>query len=172
MYLPHSWMYWTDTYSPASIKRASMDGSNQETLHDTDLSTPYDITIDYDTQTLYWLDYSRYRLESSNVDGTNRLVLTTYSSIYRPYALTFYKGKVYWTEFNYNRILTTTVSSPSNLTVIVSSTGYDSYGIQAIAEDRQPHGECLFLTNKCFCTINIWAWSFTKPVIEFGNAII
>ena len=59
-------MYWTDT------ERASMDGTSREVLHNTNLVWPTALTLDYDTQTLYWLDASLDKLETSHVNGSNR----------------------------------------------------------------------------------------------------
>lgn len=132
-------MYWTDYYSTVpKIQRVSMDGTSKTILHDTDLSAPYGLTIDYDTQTIYWTDYTRNRIEKSNADGSNRAVVTT-SLVYDPYSITFYDGRLYWTDFTYNRILTTLVTSRSSsyLTNAVN----DMYGITVLAGERQPLGK-------------------------------
>ena len=49
-------MYWTDWGNPAKIERASMDGQNRMVLHNTLLTWPNGITIDYSAQKLYWVD--------------------------------------------------------------------------------------------------------------------
>ena len=115
-----------------------MDGTERAIIHNTSLSTPYGLTLDYDTQTLYWTDYSLNKIEKSNVDGSNRTVVTT-QLVYDPYSITFYNGSVYWTDFSHNRILTTTVDSP-DVTSYVGNAINDMYGIKAIAEERQPLG--------------------------------
>lgn len=114
-----------------------MDGTSKTILHDADLSAPYGLTIDYDTQTIYWTDYTRNRIEKSNADGSNRAVVTT-SLVNDPYSITFYNGRLYWTDLSYNRILTTLVNSRSSsyLTGAVN----DMYGITVITEERQPLG--------------------------------
>lgn len=111
-----------------------MDGTSRTVLHDTTLSTPYALTIDYATQTLFWADYSLNRLEKSNIDGSNRVLLTT--NVRDPYSITFLDGNLYWTDLYYNRILTAPVSSPSSSSYVTSSLG-NIYGIQAISEERQ-----------------------------------
>lgn len=68
------YMYWTDWGSPAKIERASMDGQNRMVLHDTNLTWPNGITIDYPAQRLYWVDAALDRIEFSGVDGTGRQV--------------------------------------------------------------------------------------------------
>ena len=46
------YMYWSDWGIPATIERASMDGTNRTVLHNTGLQWPNALTIDYDNQTL------------------------------------------------------------------------------------------------------------------------
>ena len=79
-----------------------MDGRDHQPLHTTNLHTPYALAIDYATQTLYWADYTLNKLESSMTDGTNRRLLN--SNLRDPYAMTFYNGNLYWTDWAYNGI--------------------------------------------------------------------
>ena len=115
-----------------------MDGSpqSQAILHDTTLSQPYCLTLDYDNQILYWADYSLDRLERSNADGSNRQLLTT-SMIVAAFSLTFFDGRLYWTDLSYDRILTLPVATSSTPTFLTGTFG-NMYGITAIAEERQP----------------------------------
>ena len=115
-----------------------MDGTDKEILHNTSLLTPYGLTLDFDTQTLYWTDYNLNKIEMSNVDGSNRMVVTTLL-VADPYSITFYNGSLYWTDFSYNRILTTEVDS-ADVTSYVGNAINDMYGIKAVTVERQPLG--------------------------------
>lgn len=130
------WLYWTDTGS-RRIERASMEGSGRTAIIATNLQTPYALTIDYATQTLYWADYTLNKLESSNTDGSNRRLLTT--NIRDPYAITFFAGILYWTDWSYNGIYSTLTGSPSSVTSLLYL-GVDPYGIQVIDKDIQFEG--------------------------------
>ena len=133
------WLYWTDYYLIVpKIQRMSMDGTSKTILHDTDLSAPYGLTLDYDTQTLYWTDYIRNRIEKSNADGSNRMIVTT-SMINDAYSITFYNGMLYWTDHSYNRILTASVDTGTS-SYLTSATN-DMYGITVVTEERQPLGK-------------------------------
>ena len=123
--------------------RGSMDGTSLTVLHDTDLSQPIGLTLDHETQSLYWVDYTLNKIEVSNSDGSGRSVLTT-SSVRDPYSITFHNGKLYWTDIYYNRIYTTPVIAPSVTSIISQG---DMYGIQAIAEERQPKGYIILLAS-------------------------
>ena len=114
-----------------------MDGNAHTILHNTGLQTPYALTIDYTTQTLYWADYALNKLESSNTDGTNRTVLNT--NLRNPYALTYFGGKLYWNEWTYNIIYTTRPSSPNTITSLTQLT-VDPQDIEIIDETVQFEG--------------------------------
>ena len=119
-----------------------MDGTSKTILHDTSLSAPYCITLDYDSQVLYWADYNLDKIEQSNADGSNRRLVTT-SLINNPYSITFFNGRLYWTDLAYNRILTIPVTSSTS--AYLTSTFGNMYGITAVTEERQPRGESMSL---------------------------
>ena len=114
-----------------------MDGSARMNLHTTNLQTPYALAIDYENQTLYWSDYALNKLESSRTDGSNRRLLST--SLRDPYTMTFFAGRLFWTDWTYNGLYSTLSRLPSSITALLSL-GVDPYGIQVIHEDVQLEG--------------------------------
>jgi len=146
-------MYWTDHGSVPKIETASMDGTSRTAIHTTTLTTTYGLTLDYDTQTLYWTDYSRNRIEKSSVDGFNRVLVTT-TNVRDPYFITYYDGVLYWGDWSYNRLLMTSISSPNTVTFLTTSAS-DQYGIQVIAKERQREG--MFTSNPCYCIEQLFA---------------
>lgn len=133
-------MYWTDTGSINKIETASMDGTGRRILHFSTLTDPYGITLDIDTQTLYWTDISRNVIERSKTDGTNREILINRMTP-DPYFITYYDGNLYWGDFTYNRLLTTPVSSPNNVAFFAPALGADVYGIHVISPEQQRQGK-------------------------------
>ena len=115
-----------------------MDGNNRTELHSTNLQTPYALAIDYESQTLYWADYSLNRLERSDTDGSNRRLLTTIN-IQSIHALDFSAGNLYWTDWQFNGIHTTPSSAPSNATYLLNLDG-DPYDIHVVYDEEQPEG--------------------------------
>ena len=113
-----------------------MDGNSRMVLHNTDLMNTYAITIDYENQLLYWADYTLNRIERSNVDGSNRMILTT--SIRDPSSISYYNGRLYWGDYALNRMLNGPASSPGSGTYIGGGVSYDVYGIQVVSRDLQP----------------------------------
>lgn len=116
-----------------------MDGSSRQVLHSTSLSRPYALTLDYDNQTLYWADYNFRRIEKSNLDGTERSILTT-SNVFYPIDITYHDGRLFWIDQTYRRVYTTSVSSPTSVTSLNTNLGSTPYSIQVVFSTRQPEG--------------------------------
>lgn len=130
------WLYWTDDGSVKQIQKASMEGTNVTTLHNTGLSRPYGLALDYGTQTLYWTDYTYGLIESSNVDGSNRRIITT--APFNPFGLVTYEGIVYWSERDHGSIHR--VSVTSSTTSIVATSILNPTALHIVAQETQPHG--------------------------------
>ena len=121
-----------------------MDGNSRTILHSTGLSNVYGLTLDYQNQTLYWVDYSNNRIERSSVTGSNRVILR--SSLRDPWGVTYHAGRLYWTDWYYERIYSILVTSPASITTITSSLGGNPNGILVTTEERQPLGLPLTLS--------------------------
>ena len=132
-------MYWTDWGTVAKIERASMDGTSREVLHNTNLVWPNALTLDYDTQILYWMDASLDKFESSNADGSNRRLLST-THIYHPFGLTLYQDKFYWTDWQINAVLTAPINRPAAVSGVITGLYLDPMAICVVSVDRQPAG--------------------------------
>ena len=128
-------MYWTDWGIVAKIERASMDGTSREVLHNTNLVWPNALTLDYDTQILYWMDARLDKFESSNADGSNRRLLSR-THIYHPFGITLYQNRFYWTDWQLNIVLTAPINSPAAVGVVISGLTLDPMGIIAVSLDR------------------------------------
>jgi len=131
-------MYWTDWGTVAKIERASMDGTSRTVLHSTNLVWPNALTLDYSSQTLYWMDASLDKLESSSVNGFNRRLLSTNSRIQHPFGITIYQSVLYWSDWQSNSILSARVTSPGTVSTVLSGLLLDPMGIHVVSLDRQP----------------------------------
>ena len=138
--MQYRWMYWTDWGSPAMIEKASMDGLNRTVLHNTDLRWPNALTIDYETQTLYWADGSLDKIESSNTDGSDRTLLTSGAAIPHPFSITFFRGVIYWSDWTFQAILSAPVDAADNITTIVLPLPDEPMAVHVVARERQPDG--------------------------------
>lgn len=114
-----------------------MDGNGRTTLHSTGLSNAYGLTLDYQSQTLYWVDLSLNRLEASSVNGLNRRVIT--SSLRDPISVSIYEGMVYWTDQYFDRIYSFSVTtSPASVLQVTNYLGTNPRGLRIVSEDKQP----------------------------------
>ena len=114
-----------------------MDGNNRTAIHSTNLQTPYALAIDYATQTLFWADYALNRLESSRTDGSNRRILSM--NLQGSYAMSFFAGKLYWTNLISNSIYSTLSSTPNSAESVLTF-NRDVYDIHIIDERLQYEG--------------------------------
>ena len=130
-------MYWTDWGEPASIERASMDGTSHRVLHSTSLVWPNGLTIDYTMQTLYWVDAQLDRIETSSTDGTGRQLLST-THIYHPFGITIYEGVLYWTDWQVKAVLKAPVSQPTAVQAVLLNLLLDPMTIHTVSLQRQP----------------------------------
>ena len=92
------WLYWTDRSKGLEIVAAT--GEGRQTLL-TGLMCPWPITIDYISHTLYWSDICRLRIETANVDGTERSIFSPLSHrVLFSYGLTIFGDYIYWAQSN------------------------------------------------------------------------
>ena len=140
-------MYWTDWGQPATIEKASMDGSSHTILHNTGLGWPNGIALDQDTQNLYWVDAQLDRIETSRTDGTGRRVLSI-PHIYHPFGITFYQGELYWTDWTLKAVLKVPLNQTSAVQLVISNLILDPMGIRVVSHDKQPLCKCA-----CTCVL-------------------
>ena len=131
-------MYWTDWGEPAKIERASMDGSDRIVLHDTGLTWPYGLTIDYELQRLYWADAFYDRIEYSSVDGIGREILLTFDSDYHnPFGITISGDQIYWTDTINSTVFTAHKQAAINIVPLYNDLLFTPIGIEAVDPYRQ-----------------------------------
>ncbi|XP_044256052.1 low-density lipoprotein receptor-related protein 6 [Tribolium madens] len=93
-------MFWTDWGEVPKIERAGMNGdpTTRRVIVNTTIIWPNGLTIDYETETIYWIDGSLQFLESMTYEGTNRTTVLK-SGFQYPFALTMFQTKIYWTDW-------------------------------------------------------------------------
>ena len=63
------YLFWTDWGDNPKIQRATMDGKNIKKIVTTNIYWPNGLTIDYDTDTLYFADAYKDHIDQCNLDG-------------------------------------------------------------------------------------------------------
>ncbi|KYM77742.1 Vitellogenin receptor, partial [Atta colombica] len=96
-------MYWCDWSSNPHIAVAGMDGKNIRIFVSENIKAPRSLTIDYQTNRLYWVDFKLRKIESIRLDGTDRR-LVLHNITYNPFSLAVFENKLYWTDMKSNAI--------------------------------------------------------------------
>ncbi|XP_038051809.1 uncharacterized protein LOC119724704 [Patiria miniata] len=114
-------LFWTDWGSSPKIERGNTDGTSRMTLVNSGLLYPNSITLDLPGGRMYWCDAGLDLVESSDFLGQNRMAISDFSAYnIHPFDISFYRGSLYWTDFNYIMIKLT-LTPPLEATVISSS---------------------------------------------------
>ena len=74
------------------------------------------------------------------MDGSNRTVLTT-TMVFHPFAITYYDGFLYWSDWQTDQIFTTHVSNPNDVRVFVQTLDTEPMGLEVVSSSRQPISE-------------------------------
>ena len=120
-----------------------MDGQARQTVASSSLVWPNGLTLDTESQSLYWADAMLDKIESANVDGSNRHVLTTLG-IFHPFSLTVLNSQLYWSDWDMDAILTGGSGLYLNARHLAHINGSRPMGIQAVSTRKQPLGEQSF----------------------------
>ncbi|PIK53784.1 putative low-density lipoprotein receptor-related protein 6-like [Apostichopus japonicus] len=73
--LTFRYLYWSDWGDPSRIERSSLDGTNRTTLINTPEGWPNGIAIDYKKGRIMWGTAKYRKIESADMEGTNRSVI-------------------------------------------------------------------------------------------------
>ncbi|XP_069679259.1 low-density lipoprotein receptor-related protein 6 [Periplaneta americana] len=96
----NGYLYWTDDEARA-IRRARLDGSDQEDLIVTEVEHPDGIAVDWVARNLYWTDTGTDRIEVARLTGASRKVLIN-EDLHEPRAIALApeKGWMFWSDWN------------------------------------------------------------------------
>ncbi len=92
-------IYWTDT-GTHQVQRANLDGSNIQTILQSQILGPASIALDRKGGKIYWADQDLGAIKRANLNGSQ--VETLVQNLREPQgiALDLASGKVYWTDFS------------------------------------------------------------------------
>ena len=93
-------MFWTDWGEIPKIERSGMNGDpeTRKVIVNTNIFWPNGLTIDYESELIYWIDGNLRFLEVMTYDGRNRTVLLKTGFEY-PFGLTMFEKKLFWTDW-------------------------------------------------------------------------
>lgn len=129
------YMYWSDWGKDVHIGKAGMDGSNPQMIIKDNLGWPNSLTIDYETEELFWADAREDYIAVSDLNGKNIRIIASRTKIpdlrlHHVFAITLWEDYIYWTDWetksverahkyygNHTKTLTTMVHRPMDLRV-------------------------------------------------------
>lgn len=85
-----SYLFWGDGGSVPKIERSTLIGENRRTLITQGILHPFAITVDASRSRIFWVDAYRDTVESADLYGLQRKVITRYSHT-QFYDITIYK---------------------------------------------------------------------------------
>ena len=163
-------LYWTEWGTVARIRKASMDGSTNTTIHDANITRPYSLAIDLHFQMLYWGDETFHRIETSTVNGAHRRVITSIS-IDHPFSLSLLANNLYFSDWTFG-VRSVNISGEETPTTI-----YDNfcdfmypYGLRVISIQRQPQG--IDITKSVLGRVYVTAWTSQLYTLLNGGVIL
>ena len=116
-----------------------MDGRNRSVIHNTGLMWPNGLSLDFQNEVLYWADAFLDKIESSNVDGSNRRIITSFTDDLHPFGLALFDGILYFTDWIGSSVRSVDPRN-GNITNITQGLNRRPFGIRVVSEQRQPIG--------------------------------
>ena len=124
-----------------------MDGTQEQTIVNTGLVWPNALSIDRTAQILYWADASLDKIESSNVDGTNRRTILQ-DGILHPFSIIFFNDTLYWSDWQEDVVFSSKLIGSRSLGVssLVQQLSTEPMAVQVISTQIQVNGKTFTIT--------------------------
>ena len=115
--ISNRYLFWTVLGKIPRIERARLDGTERTSIVTTGLYLPNDLQIDYSARRILWIDAVSDKVESSDFDGKNRVILTDVAYfgavLMHPYSMAFFPqhSVVYFTDWYRSWVIYKTTSA-------------------------------------------------------------
>lgn len=150
------YIFYSEWDRPANISRAYLDGSNVMVFRGVLLGWPNGLSIDFETDKLYWCDALLDHIQYANLDGTDVKTISS-PRIVHPFSLVIHGDWLYVTDWRLDAILRMKKTNGSEEKIIRSlEEGNRLYGIKVFSRDNQRINSvhpCLYENGGChkFC---------------------
>ena len=139
-------MIWTD-WGKKKIEKAKLDGSDRTDLVADRVGYPNGVTIDMKTGRIYWCDAELDKIESINMNGTDRRTIITSPHIVHPFGISTFGGYLYWTDWGRRMILRSRLDGHEIISLRNHSLSL--MGLQVYDQERQ-QGTVLSMGRICY----------------------
>ncbi len=124
-------IHFLDWGEPPRIERAFMDGSARQVIVSSLLSLPTGLVIDYPAKKLYWADTLQNNLQSANLDGSDRFIMSI-DNVRHPVSLTLFEDHLYFSSLDSPYIQSVSKLKGRNVTntLIRSKSGNNEFDVE------------------------------------------
>ena len=116
-------LFWTEWGKHAEIERCGMNGDpeTRQVLVSQYINWPNGLTIDYQTERLWWVDAKIARIESMNFNGNDRKTEASgrNGELGHPFSLAVFGQSIFWTDWREKFIYRTTKKNSSKRITVV-----------------------------------------------------
>ncbi|XP_014481783.1 PREDICTED: low-density lipoprotein receptor-related protein 2 [Dinoponera quadriceps] len=132
------YLYFTSWHLQAYIGKMGMDGSNFTRIltWEDDIAWPNALTIDYFTDRIFWADAHLDYIAFADLEGHNRRIVLSGTSVPHVFAITVFDDFIYWTDWNLKAISKAEKFSGARLKMLRNTT-HRPYDIHAYHPLRQ-----------------------------------
>ncbi|ESN97520.1 hypothetical protein HELRODRAFT_85424, partial [Helobdella robusta] len=98
---PGKYLFWSDWGLRPRIERSNLDGSSRRSLVTNNIRWPNGLTIDYETERIFWIDAKLLSIYSADYEGGDvYLNFMCREYIKHPFAITVFEDDIYWSDWD------------------------------------------------------------------------
>jgi len=94
-----------------------MDGSLVQQILELPNGEPNGIAIDFDSDTLYWMNFKSHSIESSDMSGNQHRTLSSEFSTYHGFHILIREGSMYWSEWYKSKLFVAELPAANATTI-------------------------------------------------------
>lgn len=120
------YIFWTDWGENPQIGKAGMDGTHQQVIVQDNLGWPNALTINFETNELYWGDARDDFIAVCDYSGNKRKVIlnreiNSMANLHHIFAIAVWEDRVYWTDWETKSIESCHKDSGNNCTTLLQT---------------------------------------------------
>ncbi|KXJ20847.1 Prolow-density lipoprotein receptor-related protein 1 [Exaiptasia diaphana] len=141
VYPSTGYMFWTDWGESPKIERCGMNGDpkTRQAIVTTNLKWPFGLTMDHTIKKIFWCDQNLKKLESANLDGSQRRVILSKDAGF-PFAVDVFQEMLYVSNYvEKENIYMVDKFTGKNKTVLLDSYHYP-FRLRIYHQQKQPKG--------------------------------